>query len=99
MSLASLTLDSISTSEPMLIRTSASHDFDTSSTGGGATKVEDDDIAQLLLPGRCHHPDDQKEEKKAEDDYSDFEIIDLVLKELASDLFLIISLLKNISDL
>ena len=79
----------------MLIRTSASHDFDTSSTGG-ATKVEDDDIAQLLLPGRCHHhPDDQKEEKKADDDYSDFEIIDLVLKESGWDLF--ISLIKNIS--
>jgi len=80
---ASLTLDSISTTEPMLIRTSVSHDF-------GDTKTTDDDIAQLLLPSasihrqtdsRIGHHEGGGPLKKEEDDYSDFEIIDLVLAD------------------
>ena len=70
----------------MHIRTSISHDFEPS-------KVDDDDIAQLLLPGRSDGPEQQKATEKqpspakakTEDDYSDFEIIDLVLKDESPD--------------
>ena len=85
---SSLTLESISTKqETLMLPTSASHDFTHSNNGN--EQAESDDGSSLLIPQITNNMKIQEErccvnhnyvQSKTEDDHSDFETIDLVLR-------------------